>query len=85
MACALPILVSADGEAQRVVLEAQAGFVAPAEETGSFVDAICSFATLGKEQRKQMGVSAKTYSEKMFQKDTLITRLETILETIGKE
>lgn len=85
MACALPILVSADGEAQRVVLEAQAGFVAPAEETGSLVDAICSFATLGKEQRKQMGVSAKVYSEKMFQKVTLITRLETILETIGKE
>ena len=85
MACALPILVSADGEAQRVVLEAGAGFVAPAEEIGPFVDAISSFASLSKEQRRQMGTSAKVYSDKMFQKDTLIARLETILATIGKE
>lgn len=85
MACALPILVSADGEAQRVVVEAGAGFVAPAEEIGPFVDAISSFASLSKEQRRQMGTSAKVYSDKMFQKDTLIARLETILATIGKE
>lgn len=85
MACALPILVSADGEAQRVVLEAGAGFVAPAEEIGPFVDAISSFASLSKEQRRQLGTSAKVYSDKMFQKDTLIARLETILATIGKE
>lgn len=85
MACSLPILVSADGETQRVVLEAGAGFVAAAEEIEALVNAIASFSLLSKEQRKQMGEAAKKYSENKFQKGKLIDRLETLLETYYNE
>lgn len=85
MACALPIIVSADGEAQRVVREAGAGVVAPAEDVEAFVEAVASFAALGKERRKQMGEAAKMYSEKMFQKKKLIDRLEILLDSLYKE
>lgn len=85
MACALPIIVSADGEAPRVVREANAGFTAPAESIDALVDAIVSFATLDDEGKRHMGDAAKKYSEKMFQKKILIDRLETILEELRKE
>lgn len=85
MACSLPLLVSADGEAQRVVQEAEAGLVAPAEEIDTFVNAITSFASLSKEQRKQMGEAGKKYYDKMFQRTKLIDRLERLLETYCKE
>jgi len=85
MACALPLIVSADGEASRVVMEADAGFVAPAEEAEALADAISQFAELNNEERKQLGTSAKAYSERTFQKSKLIDRLENLLETLGKE
>jgi glycosyltransferase involved in cell wall biosynthesis len=85
MACALPILVSGDGEVQRVVLEAEAGFVAPAEEEAPLINAIISFAALPVEERKQMGRKARLYSEKMFNKNILIARLERLLISIYKE
>ncbi len=85
MACSLPLIVSADGEAQRVVRESGAGAAAPAEDVEAFVDAIASFAALGEERRKQMGEAAKIYSERMFQKKELIDRLETVLDSFCKE
>ncbi|NCB96961.1 MAG: glycosyltransferase WbuB [Bacteroidia bacterium] len=85
MACALPLIVSADGEASRVVLEAEAGFTAPAEKAEALVEAISKFSILGKDERKQQGLSAKAYSERTFQKNALIDRLEYLLKTIGKE
>lgn len=85
MACSLPLIVSADGEAQRVVREAGAGAAAPAEDVEALVDAIASFAALGEERRSQMGEAAKIYSEKMFQKKRLVDRLETLLDSFCEE
>lgn len=85
MACALPIIVSADGEVQRVVLEAHAGYVASAEEERPLIEAIISFNSLTSVEREQMGKNARGYSEKRFKKETLIARLETLLTNLIKE
>ena len=72
MACALPLIVSADGEASRVVMEADAGFVAPAEEAEALADAISQFAELNNESEKPWGHQQKQFRE-TFQKSNSLT------------
>lgn len=85
MACSLPLIVSADGEVQKIVDEANAGVCAPAEDSIALVEAITSFTKLGKVKRKTLGNNARIYSEKTFNKNKLIDRLEVVLETLIKE
>jgi len=85
MACALPIIVSADGEVQEVVLEANAGFVAPAEDAVALTDAIEAFSSLSRVEREAMGEAAMAYSNRMFNKEHLIDRLECIMIELYEE
>lgn len=85
LACGVPILVSADGEVQQVVLEAKAGFVSDAEDAKELFDAIVSFSNLSSEERLEMGKQAKHYSDTMFSKETLIDQLEDVLHSLVKD
>ncbi len=85
MACALPIIVSADGEVQEVVLEANAGFVAPAEDATALTEAIATYASLSSGERTMMGEAALSYSHRMFNKENLIDRLEHIMQELYTE
>jgi glycosyltransferase involved in cell wall biosynthesis len=85
MACALPIIVSADGEVQEVILEAEAGFVTPAEDAVALIKAIATYASLSSEERAMMGEAALSYSRRIFNKKTLIDRLEHIMQELSTE
>lgn len=85
MACGLPIIVSADGEVQDVIREARAGTIAPAEDAIALVEAITTFSTFSEEQRREMGLAAKTYSDQIFNKEYLLDRLEEIMQELYVE
>lgn len=85
MACALPLIVSADGEIQKLVETAKAGICADAENSDSLVHAIKQFLRLEKEKRVEMGNFAKMYSERTFGKENLIDQLELLLENLVKD
>jgi glycosyltransferase involved in cell wall biosynthesis len=85
MACALPLIVSADGEVQDVVREANAGLVAPAEDTTALTEAIAAFSALSKAERDEMGMAANAYSNLKFNKENLINRLEHIMQELYTE
>lgn len=82
LACEKPVLVSADGEVQQVVIEAKAGFVSNAEDVEGLFNAIASFSKLSSVQLLEMGKSAKNYSEIMFSKVKLMNQLENELQSL---
>ena len=85
LACGVPILVSADGEVQQVIKEAQAGFVADAEDAQGLFSAIVSFSELSDDERLKMGKQAKLYSDTMFAKEKLIDQLENVFHSLVKD
>ena len=85
LACGVPIIVSADGEVQQVVSEAEAGFVSDAEDAQALFDAIVSFSNLSSEERLEMGKRAKLYSDTMFSKEKLLDQLESVFHSLVKD
>ena len=85
LACNIPLIVSADGEVQQVVREAEAGFVADAEDVEGLVKAVGDFSCLSKEGRLRLRNNARSYSEMMFNKETLIAQLENLFYSLVKD
>ena len=85
LACNIPLIVSADGEVQQVVREAEAGFVADAEDVEGLVKAVGEFSRLSKEERQRLRNNARSYSEMMFSKETLIAQLENLFYSLVKD
>ncbi|MCI9595214.1 MAG: glycosyltransferase family 4 protein [Lachnospiraceae bacterium] len=80
MACGKPILVSADGEVQRIIREAKAGLVSDAEDVNGFVKNIEKMIIISDADLKQYGKNALMYSYKNFNKYQLLDRLEEIFQ-----
>ncbi len=80
MACGKPILVSADGEVQEIIQEADAGLCSDAEDVCGFVDNIKSFMELSTDRRNELASNALHYSEIHFNKERLLGRLDEIFK-----
>lgn len=80
MACGKPILVSADGEVQEIIKEANAGLCSDSEDADTLADNIRTFLKLTKEERMRLGENALKYSAKHFNKNRLLDRIEEIFE-----
>ena len=76
--CALPI--SADGEVQEIIREADAGLCSDAEDVCGFVDNIKSFMELSTDRRNELASNALHYSETHFNKERLLGRLDEIFK-----
>ena len=79
MACGVPIIGSVDGESQLIIRQAEAGLAADAEDVGQLVSVIMNFCALPKCQREAMGVSARNYALKNYNKKKLLDEFDTIL------
>lgn len=77
-ACGKPVLVSADGEIQDIVKEAEAGMCSDAEDVNAFVNNIIKFMDLSPEEREQMGRNALQYANKYFDKEKQMNRLDDV-------
>jgi glycosyltransferase involved in cell wall biosynthesis len=77
LACGRPILASADGEVADIVREAGAGMAAPAENAPSLAEAAVRLAAASREERASMGERGREYNAAHFDRERLLSRLET--------
>lgn len=80
LACAKPILLSADGEVQDIIKEASAGLVSDAEDVLGLYKNIVCLMNLSGEERKAFGRAGLEYSRKYFDKTKLLDRFDKIME-----
>jgi glycosyltransferase involved in cell wall biosynthesis len=80
LACGKPILVSADGEVQRIIQTAKCGLVSAAEDVDGMVDNIKALLNMGESERHKLGDNSLVYSRQHFNKEVLLNRMDTILK-----
>ena len=80
MACGRPILVSADGEIQRIVRDAGAGLCSDAEDSRALTENIKIMMNMEREEREAYGRRALQYSQRHFNKNMLLNRLDELLQ-----
>jgi len=80
LASGLPLLGMLDGEGARVIQEAGAGLVCPAGNGLELARRVEEMAALDNAQREQMGNMGRAYCRREFDRDTLIGKVESILE-----
>lgn len=80
MACGKPILVSADGEVQDIIRNANAGLVSGAEDVEALTKNIIELTKTSEEELRKLGNNALKYYSENFQKDKLMDRIDEIFE-----
>lgn len=76
LACGIPILVSADGEIQKVINEAKAGFCSNAGDAEGLAYQIKKMTDLSTTDREQLATNALNYYNTNFNKDKLLDALD---------
>lgn len=85
MSAGKPVLSMLSGEGSRVIKEAECGCVANSGDYETLAKNILSMTRLSKQELKTLGDNARIYSDKEFNRDTLIDQLEIwFSETIKK-
>jgi len=79
MACGKPIIASLDGEGARVISEAKAGFASEANNYEALSHNIIDFINMSENDKHQLGVNARLYYDKEFDREVLLDKLERIL------
>lgn len=76
LACGIPIIVSADGEIQKVIEEAKAGICSEAGNAEMLAMKISELISKSKGELSQMANNAYEYSKLNFDKDRLLKRMD---------
>jgi len=79
MSAGKPILAMIDGECEKIINEANCGYVSNAEDYKSLSKNILKMANLSKDTLIQMSQNSKAYFEDNFKMKVLISKLEKIL------
>ena len=75
MAAGRPIVACLNGEGARLILEAQAGLTAPAEDSQALADTILSLYRMSSDEREAMGANGRKYYQTHFDHDHLVGQL----------
>lgn len=85
MACGRPILAALEGEGARIMEEAQAGIVVPADDAAALADGALRLFRMRVEEREAMGQNGRRYFLQEFARDALIARLDALMrDMVGK-
>lgn len=84
LAAGRPILAMLDGEGAAVVRESGAGFAVPSGDASALADAVRKLIALSPTERSAMGQKGKNYAAREFDRDTVLSRLEQVLEQIRR-
>lgn len=79
LAAGIPILGMLDGEGAHVIQDADAGFVCPAGDSRALAEIVLRLSRLTVSERRAMGERGSAYSRREFDRNELISRLETWL------
>lgn len=80
MACGVPVIAAAAGESRRVIEEADCGICSPSGDVKALAESIIKMMEYSVEKRKLMGVNARAYFEKNFEKQKLMDKMEKYFE-----
>lgn len=80
LACAKPIIAALDGEGARVIEEAGAGLTCPAEDSDSLAEKVLSMYSKSHDERRLMGELGRSYFERNFESQILLSRLENLMK-----
>ncbi|MDZ7338039.1 MAG: glycosyltransferase family 4 protein [candidate division KSB1 bacterium] len=80
-ACSRPVLLAVDGEARRVVEEAQGGLFVPPEDAQSLAEAILRLAA-DRDLARRLGANGRRYVEHHFSRQSQAQQLANLLEGI---
>ncbi|AEE87851.1 Glycosyl transferase, group 1 [Francisella cf. novicida Fx1] len=80
LACGIPILVSADGEIQNVVKEANAGLCSDANDNQGLYNNIVEISNYDKIRLSRMAENALKYSVEKFNKNKLMEELDDLFK-----
>ena len=81
LACGKPIIASLDGVGAKIVIDAKCGVVSPAESILDLSEKIKELITLDRTKLYEMGINARKYYEKEFDRNSLLEKLEVILKS----
>lgn len=85
MACGRPILAALEGEGARIMEEAQAGIVVPADDAAALAQAALRLFCMRSDEREVMGQNGRRYFLEEFERDALIARLDSLMRgVVGK-
>lgn len=84
MACGKPVIASLSGEGARLVIESEAGFVAPASQPEKLANQIEKFLDLSEDTKREMGLNARTFFEQNYGQNVVYDRLEALLGDAAK-
>lgn len=83
LACGKPIIAALDGEGSSLVRDAHAGLTCPAEDADALADIVLAMYRMPQTQREEMGQSGLRYYKANFDRDMLISQLESwMLEVV---
>ncbi|OTP27625.1 glycosyltransferase family 4 protein [Enterococcus mundtii] len=80
MACGKPILLSATGEVAQIVKKAKCGYIGNAGDIDSLFENLIQIEKLSKEEIDKLGENSRKYFEQEFEKEKLLTLMDTYLE-----
>lgn len=80
MACGIPVIASANGETSRILNEAEAGLSSPAGDAHELSRIIIEMLNKTSEQLKVMGINAREYYNKNFNKEELLSEMDGYFE-----
>ena len=84
MASGRPIIACLNGEGARLVQEAKAGLVSPAEDAEALADTILQLYNISPLDRKVMGDNGRRYYSEHFDHDILVKQLIEHLQAVSK-
>jgi glycosyltransferase involved in cell wall biosynthesis len=76
LACGRPVIAALDGEGARIVDEAGAGVVCPAQDASALAAVTRRMYEMGAPERAAMGRRGRAYFEAHFDRETLLGQLE---------
>jgi glycosyltransferase involved in cell wall biosynthesis len=82
MACGMPILAVAEGESERIVIEAKCGLASKPNDIMGAYENILKFYTLNQESIKQMSINSQNYNNTFFSKKNLIDKFDLLVKEI---
>lgn len=76
LAFGIPVIASADGEIQKILKEASAGYCSPAGDPEKLAEIIRMMTAVPQDQLRQMAANARAYCQLNFNKVTLLDRMD---------
>jgi glycosyltransferase involved in cell wall biosynthesis len=84
MACGRPVLVSAGGEAARLIMESGTGMAVPPGDAETMAAAIRRLRDLSAADRRRLGLNGRAYVRRHYSRDLLASRYMGVLRRITK-